>query len=345
MRVNLLFGFLGSGKTTLARHLLAHRDPEVKTAVIVNEFGEVGVDGEILKGSNVDVVELNSGCLCCTLRGSLMMAVEELRERSAVERVIVEATGVAQPEELLETLADKSMKGGLEIGPLVTVVDVAKFTKLVAMLGDFYLDQIENADVIVANKIDLASPEQLEAVARELRELNPEADLVFAEQGHVAPQVLFERNLPGVVGRAREELAAALAEGLESAARRHHAHGHAHHGHDHHHHDHDHGHDHGHGNPHHGDPHASAPPQSFIVIGSGGARREGLERFFASLPDNVWRAKGFAQVDGEPCLIQYSLGQLEFTPARGPASEAMVFIGQRMDRPSIEARFALAGRT
>jgi G3E family GTPase len=338
MRVNLLFGFLGSGKTTLARHLLAHRDPDMKTAVIVNEFGEVGVDGEILKGSNVDVVELNSGCLCCTLRGSLMMAVEELREKSAVERVIVEATGVAQPEELLETLADRSMKGGLEIGPLVTVVDIAKFPKLVAMLGDFYLDQIENADVIVANKIDLVSPEQLEAAARELRELNPDADLVFAEQGHVAPRVLFDRNLPGVVDKAREELAAALAEGIEGASRLRHDHGHDPHGHDHHDHDHDHGHAHQH------DPHASAPPQSFVVIGSGNARRGALERFFASLPDSVWRAKGFAQVDGEPCLIQYSLGQLEFTPARGPASEAMVFIGQRMDRPSIEARYALAGR-
>ena len=97
MRVNLLFGFLGSGKTTLAKHLLANRSRDLKTAVIVNEFGEVGVDGDILRGDNVDVVELNSGCLCCTLRGSLMMAVEELRDKAKVERVIVEATGIAQP--------------------------------------------------------------------------------------------------------------------------------------------------------------------------------------------------------------------------------------------------------
>jgi G3E family GTPase len=348
MRVNLLFGFLGSGKTTLARHLLAHREPGVKTAVIVNEFGEVGVDGEILRGSNVDVVELNSGCLCCTLRGSLMMAVEELREKSAVGRVIVEATGVAQPAELLETLADKSMKGGLDIGPLVTVVDIAKFPKLVAMLGDFYLDQIENADVLVANKIDLATPEQLEAVARELRELNPDADLVFAEQGRVEPQVLFERRLPGIVARAREELAAASADeggGAGRAERGHAAHDRGHHGHDHPGHSHDHGHhDHHHDHDHAHDPHAAAPPQSFVVTGSGSARREGLERFFASLPDNIWRAKGFLSVDGAPCLVQYSLGQLEVTPAKGPASETLVFIGQRMDRPAIEARYALAGR-
>ena len=157
MQINLLFGFLGSGKTTLAKHLLAERGRDVKTAVIVNEFGEVGVDGDILRGNNVDVVELNSGCLCCTLRGSLMMAVEELREKAGVERVIVEATGVAQPSELVESLADSSLAGQFDVGPLVTVVDAAKFPKLLSMLGDFYLDQVESADLVIVNKIDLVS--------------------------------------------------------------------------------------------------------------------------------------------------------------------------------------------
>lgn len=337
MQVNLLFGFLGSGKTTLAKHLLARRDPAVKTAVIVNEFGEVGIDGEILRGSSVDVVELNSGCLCCTLRGSLMMAVEELRAKSGVGRVIVEATGVAQPEELLETLADKSMKGGLDIGPLVTVVDVAKFRKLESMLGDFYLDQIENADILVANKIDLVTPAQLEEAARRLREINPGADLLFAEQGQVRPESLFERRVPGLVARVREELRAAEAHGGDHAHPGHH-HAHPQHGHDHHDHDHD-----GHDHPH--DPHGMAPPQSFVAMGSGNARREALVRFFGALPDNVWRAKGFVRVDGEPRLVQYSLGQLEITPAAEPVSDAVVFIGRGMDRPAIEARFALAGRT
>src|SRR5687768_18159738 len=191
MRVNLLFGFLGSGKTTLAKHLRAERGRDVKTAVIVNEFGEVGVDGEILKGQNVDVVELNSGCLCCTLRGSLTLAVDELREKSKVERVIVEATGVAQPAELLETLADSTREAGLEVGPLVTVVDVFKFPKLLDMLGDFYVDQIENADIVLLNKIDLVTPAQLEEATRQIRSLNPRADLIFAEQGRVRPEELF----------------------------------------------------------------------------------------------------------------------------------------------------------
>ncbi|HYC38702.1 MAG TPA: GTP-binding protein [Usitatibacter sp.] len=316
MRVNLLFGFLGSGKTTLARHLLAERAPDVKTAVIVNEFGEVGIDGEILKGDNVDVVELNSGCLCCTLRGSLMLAVEELREKSKVERVIVEATGVAQPAELLETLADSSMGDGLAVGPLVTVVDAFKFPKLVSMLGDFYVDQIENADIVLLNKIDLVTPAQLEEVTRQVRELNPGADLLFAEQGRVRPEELFEKRADGLIERVLAEGEADPRPPTSVA----------------HHHDHHHDHDH--------DPHADAPVQSFVVRGSGNATRAGIERFFGALPDNVWRAKGFVHIDGKPSLVQYSLGQLEVTPASKAQAEAMVFIGNGMDRARIEAGFA-----
>lgn len=318
MRVNLLFGFLGSGKTTLAKHLLAERGRDMKTAVIVNEFGEVGIDGDILRGTNVDVVELNSGCLCCTLRGSLMLAVEELREKSQVERVIVEATGIAQPGELLDTLADSSMEGGLEIGPLVTVVDVFKFPKLLSLLGDFYVDQIENADIVILNKIDLVTPEQLKEATRQLREVNPDADLIFAEQGRVRPEELFEKRGEGLVEKVR-------AEG---------GHDHLGHGHDH---------DHDHHDPDH-DPHADAPAQSFVVRGAGNAARPGVERFFRALPDNVWRAKGFMHLDGKPSLVQYSLGQLEITPAAEVRSEAIVFIGNGMDRPAIEAGFALAAR-
>lgn len=337
MHVNLLFGFLGSGKTTLAKHLLAERGSDMKTAVIVNEFGEVGVDGEILRGNNVDVVELNSGCLCCTLRGSLMLAVEELREKAKVERVIVEATGVAQPGELLETLADAKGEA-LDIGPLVTVVDTFKFPKLMAMLGDFYGDQIENADIIVMNKIDLVTSAQLEEVTRQVREMNSHAELVFAEQGKVRSGDLLEGRPEGLLERLAPELQKAPSgapearHGIRSHAD-HHDHDHGH-GHEHHHH----GHDHAHG------PHTEAPVESFVVRGAGSARRLDLERFFATLGDDVYRAKGFIHVDGEPVLVQYSLGQLEITPAGQAAADAMVFIGNGMDRPRIETAFGLMGR-
>ena len=347
MKINLLFGFLGSGKTTLAKHLLEQRGSTVKTAIIVNEFGEVGVDGDILRGQNIDVVELNSGCLCCTLRGSLMMALEELRDKSQVERVIVEATGISQPRELLDELVDSSVKG-LKIGPMVTVVDCAKFNKLQSMLGDFYLDQIEFADIVIANKIDLATPGQIESATRHIREINSNAQIFFAEQCRVPPDVLFGEAQSQIIQQLQEEMMATPK--VESA----HDHGHRK-GHDHesqndgqhlsYHHGHEHPHLHTHEQEHHPhDPHAQAPAQSFVVpVGRNGSKSS-LEKFFQSLPDKVWRVKGFVDLQGEKSLVQYSLGQLEITSASGAAVDALVFIGQDMDRAQIEAQVVVATR-
>ena len=324
MHVNLLFGFLGSGKTTLAKHLLAEAGHEMKTAVIVNEFGEVGIDGEILRGRDIDVIELNSGCMCCTLRGSLALGIEELRGKGA-ERVIVEATGVAQPAELLETL-DDAAHSGIDVGPLVTVVDAHKFPKLSSMLGDFYVDQIENADILILNKIDLVTADQLESAARELRSLNAEADLIVTERGRVAPQALFETR-SALIGKLLDDggssaLATTARDAAPSAE------------HEHQHHEH----------PGENDPHADAPVQSFVVRSAGSAVRANVEQFFAGLPDTVYRAKGFMHVDGGPALVQYSLGQLEITPAPDAPTEGIVFIGNSMDRPRIEAAFVRAAR-
>ena len=201
VRINLLFGFLGSGKTTLVRRILGERGSERPMAVIVNEFGEVGVDGEVIAGSNVNLVELTSGCLCCTLRGSLMSAVEELREKAGVEQIVVEATGVASPGDMLEDLNDSKLAGELDIGPLVTVVDAPKFTRLQEMLGEFYEEQVENADVLVLNKIDLATGETLDEARAAVREINPDAVLLFAEQG--------DTDLFAAARRPRERIARA----------------------------------------------------------------------------------------------------------------------------------------
>ena len=312
MRVNLLFGFLGSGKTTLVRRLLAERGRAVKTAVIVNEFGEVGVDGDILRGNAVDMVELNSGCLCCTLRGSLMLAVEELAKAS-VERIIVEATGVAQPGELTDTLTDASMRRRVDIGALVTVVDAAKFPKLVGMLGEFYEAQIENADIVIVNKADLVGADELEAVGRMVREINPRAEILFAEQCDVDTDYLLDSF--------SSELLNAVPSGAASNG------GHAHE------------HDEGDRETH--EPHA----ESFVLEAGGNPDETRVEEFFRNLPDTVWRAKGFMTIGGKPRLVQYAMGQLEISTAAGVPSEKIVFIGRGVDRRAVEAQFAFAERS
>ena len=339
VRVNLLFGFLGSGKTTLVRRILGERGGGRPMAVIVNEFGEVGVDGDVIAGSNVVLVELTSGCLCCTLRGSLMSAVEELREKAGVEQIVVEATGVASPGDMLEDLNDSKLAGELDVGPLVTVVDAPKFTRLQEMLGEFYEEQVENADVLVLNKIDLATPDALDEAREAVREINPDATLLFAERGDTDLSLLLDGSESKLLAR-NESVSG------PPAARRHPrsplARNELDRDHDHdsgrdHDHDHDSGREHGHDHA-----HAHAPAESFVMDASGEFSREGLAAAFASMPGNVWRAKGFLTVDGVPSLLQFTMGQLEIDGAPPRERPYLVVIGRDLDRQAVESALLAA---
>lgn len=314
MRLNLLFGFLGSGKTTLARRLLDRPAAREKTAIIVNEFGDVGIDGAILQGNNIDMVELTSGCLCCTLKGSLLNAVEELGSKAGARRIVIEATGVAQPDELIETFSGPTVREHYDIGPIVTVVDSAKYRRLSEMLGEFYREQIENADIVVLNKIDMTSADSLEQLRREVATLNPRAEIHFAERCDVDLERLLDGPSSGVV-RARA--------GASSGGR----------GDDRGDHDHDDGHNHGHDHGRH------APAESFVLDAGGAASRPAIDSFFDGLPENVWRAKGFMEIDRRFCLVQYAMGELEIQATEPRPARNMVFIGRDMDRVEIEAQF------
>ena len=327
LRINLLFGFLGSGKTTLVRRILSERGGQRPMAVIVNEFGDVGVDGDVIAGSNVNLVELTSGCLCCTLRGSLMSAVEELREKAAVEHIVVEATGVASPGDMLEDLNDSKLANELDVGPLVTVVDAPKFTRLQDMLGEFYEEQVENADVLVLNKIDLATPEELEMARDAVREINPDATLLFAEQGDTDLALLLDGPESELLAQMKAEAGGHPRDDRDRDDE---------HGHEHHHHD-----EHGHAGSH---GHAHAPAESFVMEASGTFSREALAAAFASMPGNVWRSKGFLTVEGEPSLLQFTMGQLEISGASARERPYLVVIGQDLDRSEIEPR-VLAARS
>ena len=293
MRVNPICGFLGSGKTTLMRRIIDERGNREPMAVIVNEFGDVGIDGAILSGQSVDMVEITSGCLCCTLKGSLVSALEELRDKKGSRRVVIEATGVAQPAELLDVLADPALKGSIEVGPVVTVVDAAKFTGLRRVLGAFYTEQIRSADVLLVNKTDLARADQLEAVRAEITALNPQATVVATERCNVELNMILDpaRSIAGP---------SALEQGLASPA-------------------------------------PSASFVSFVVPTSFDADRARVERFFAGLPAEMVRAKGFMSMDGRACTVQFAAGQLEITPAASPRTLSLVFISSREpDRAGIQ---------
>lgn len=190
-QIHLLFGFLGAGKTTLVRNLLKTADSSIPTAVIVNEFGAVGIDGEIIQGNSIDTVELVSGCICCTLRGSLMNAIEELANEKGAERIVIEATGVADPEDMLDDLEDSSIEDSFDVAPIVAVVDSSAFNKIRPMLGEFYVSQILNADIVIVNKIDKTDETELENVTRQVKEINPHAEIRFTEFCDVDSSLVF----------------------------------------------------------------------------------------------------------------------------------------------------------
>jgi G3E family GTPase len=183
--VTVLTGYLGAGKTTLLNRILTENHGK-KYAVIINEFGELGVDNDLVVDSDEEVFEMNNGCICCTVRGDLIRIVNGLMKRSnKFDGIIVETTGLANPAPVAQTFfVDEDVKAKTRLDAIVTVVDAKH---LLARLEDSpeAADQIAFADVIVLNKLDLVTPEELAAVESRIRGINRFAEIHKATRGDV----------------------------------------------------------------------------------------------------------------------------------------------------------------
>ena len=234
--VTVLTGYLGAGKTTLLNRILSEEHGQ-RYAVIVNEFGEIGIDNELVVGADEEVFEMNNGCICCTVRGDLIRILEGLmKRRGKFDAIIVETTGLADPAPVAQTFfVDADVGSAARLDAVVTVAD-AKW--LAARLKDApeAKSQIAFADVILLNKTDLVTPAELAEVEARIRGINPYAKLHRTERCAVP--------LDAVLGRSAFDLDRILEiepDFLGSDAHDH-GHDHDHHGHDHHAHDHAHGH-------------------------------------------------------------------------------------------------------
>jgi len=216
-----------------------------------------------------------------------------------VKRVVIEATGVAQPGELLEVLSDPALRGSVEVGPVVTVVDSAKFAGLRRVLGGFYAEQVQRADVVILNKADLTDSSRLDEVRRTIAGLNPKATVVTADHCNVELDMVLD-------GQRRAPEPSALEQGLASPA-------------------------------------PAASFVSFVVPADFDSTRTAVEQFFASLPSEIMRAKGFMKIDGQLATVQFATGQLEITPAAGSRPLTMVFISNA--EPNRTAVAEALGRT
>lgn len=183
--VTIITGFLGAGKTTLVNHLL-DQCHDAFIGVIVNEFGEVGIDGELIVADDRPLIEITNGCICCTVRKDLAVAVSEMLQRAGrpVDRLIIETSGLADPAPVLQSfLADAAMLERVELESVITVADAHH---LLQHLGDDVVrEQIAFADVIMLNKIETVDDEAVKRLEGELRRLNPAAHLVQAERARI----------------------------------------------------------------------------------------------------------------------------------------------------------------
>ena len=207
--VTVLTGYLGAGKTTLLNRILSENHGK-KFAVVINEFGELGVDNDLVVDADEEVFEMNNGCICCTVRGDLIRIIGGLmKRRNKFDGIIVETTGLADPAPVAQTFfADEDVKRGTKLDAIVTVVDAKN---LPARLKDSpeAEEQIAFADIVVLNKMDLVTPEEAEEVEKRIRAINPYAEIRRATKSDVPIDAVIGRdafNLSRILEREPEFL-------------------------------------------------------------------------------------------------------------------------------------------
>ena len=262
-KIEIISGFLGAGKTTLIKKMLKEVFPGEKIVLIENEFGEIGIDGGFLKDAGVQITEMNSGCICCSLVGDFGTALKQVIETYAPDRILIEPSGVGKLSDVTKAVMGVAAHEQVELNSSVTVVDGQKCKMYMKNFGEFYDDQISHASCILLSRTQTASEEKIAAAVAMLREKNPTATIVTTAWDHLTgEQILkamstkddFKAELIAMAAKANEEHAH---EDEEEEHEHHHHHDHEngvcscghHHDHDdddddedeheHHHHDHD----------------------------------------------------------------------------------------------------------
>jgi len=188
--VILLSGFLGSGKTTLLKRMLSWENNLSGTVVLVNEFGDVGIDGALLKDSGSEVVELTSGCICCTLQIDLKRTLTQIRERFHPRRILIEASGIADPATIASLIQEPDIQPHMELTKIVTVLD-AECWKAREAFGTVFYNQLRFADLIFLNKIDLFDQDEIRGFLKEIHAALPQSRVVPTLYCRVDPETIW----------------------------------------------------------------------------------------------------------------------------------------------------------
>ena len=379
-KVDIISGFLGAGKTTLIKKLLKEVYANQQVVLIENEFGEIGIDGGFLKEAGINITEMNSGCICCSLVGDFGKALKEVTEKYHPDRIIIEPSGVGKLSDVRKAVEDAAEAAQLEVNSLITVANAAKIKMYMRTFGEFYNNQVENAGAIILSRTQSMTEEKQMEAAALVREKNPNAVIITTPWDELTGQQILDA-IEGTHSLAKE-----LMEEHEHEHHHHdgecgcgcghdheeHEHHHEHHhdgecgcGHDHdhegheHHHDHDHeehehhydengvcscGHHHGHDHHHH---HAD---EVFTSWGKETPRkysRDELEHILKTLNESedlgmVLRAKGMLPcTDGTWMHFDLVPGEYEIRTGAADYTGRLCVIGSKLKEDKLEELFLL----
>lgn len=323
--VTILSGFLGAGKTTLLNHILSNQQG-VKTAVLVNEFGEIGIDNDLVVTTGEDMVELSNGCICCSINGELMEAVERVIERpEPLDYIVVETTGLADPLPVAMTFLGSELRDQTRLDSIITLIDAENFDDVV-LDTEVGRAQVIYGDILLLNKCDLVSEERLESVEQQLRAVKNDARILRSVKGEVPLALLLS------VGLFESDKVSSPADdpSLDHSDCDH-DHGHCSHEHDH---SHDHGHH--HHDHSHGDHQAIEGFTSLSFKSDGPFALRKFQNFLDNqMPQEVFRAKGILWFNESERRHVFHLAGKRFsiddTDWTGDRKNQLVLIGRNID--------------
>ncbi|MBQ6507384.1 MAG: GTP-binding protein [Clostridia bacterium] len=375
-KIDVFSGFLGAGKTTLIKKLLKDAYTNQKVVLIENEFGEIGIDGGFMKEAGIQVTEMNSGCICCSLVGDFGEALKKVLETYHPDRILIEPSGVGKLSDVVRA-ASAVCGENCQIGALVAVVDASKAKIYIKNFGEFFINQIEHAATIILSRTDIASAQKIDDCVKLIREHNQNATVITTPVGQLdGMQILKAMEKADTL---EQEMAQILAEveddddecdDPECECHHHHHHDddeheheheHNHHEHDddedeheheHHHHDHDHEHehhehhhDHGHGHHHHHD--ADEVFTSWGVETPKRFTEAGMKEILSQLQNEadygmILRSKGIVQAEnGEWIHFDYTPGETDVRHGGAEVTGRLCVIGSKINEENLKKLFGV----
>ena len=342
VKVDIFSGFLGAGKTTLIRKLIKEAYDE-KLVLIENEFGEIGIDGGFLKDTGVQINEMNSGCICCTLVGDFKTALRQVIDQYKPERILIEPSGVGKLSDVIIAVQDAGIEE-LELNGFTTVVDAKLCKMYMANFGEFYENQIEHASSVILSHTKGLSDDKLKECVDIIRKHNDHASIVTTDWDELTGRQILEtmeqkKTLSAELDRLREEAYE-------------HEHEHHHHDHEHeHHHEHEHEHEHGHHHHEHEHEHGHHhADEVFSDIGEETANKytvEQIETALQALQDEekcgqILRAKGIVEgTDGQWIHFDYIPGEPEVRTGEAETTGMICVIGVDIKEDAVRRLFNL----